>query len=333
MQPGLETLVTHACRQGYLCRLVSRIVALLVLGCPGRTLGRGAPTHSETWPAVSPSIQGRSIRLHRSAHWRSAHRMRTSPSHVHRACTATTTRSRRSSATSARVLAQRDQYVLQRRKPLNVRRLKTQTPDLMPADPAIHTREPTPLRGAACTAGSYCPQGSAAGTFCPPGTVSNSTSLISAEECDTCPVGHFCVSGIASSCAVSTYNPLVGQFLRTACMSCPENAVTIRTAAASAADCVCIVGHYNHRPTNATAECTPCPVGANCTDQGTTLASLQLFTGYYRTSTASIDLRRCPDFGDGSGCVGGMSDGEGPCKPKLEARLHSTRHMHAHATC
>ena len=213
-------------------------------------------------------------------------------------------------------------------------RTPPQRPNPRPLFPQtlLYSSVTTPTRGAACTAGSYCPQGSAAGTFCPPGTVSNSTSLISAEECDTCPVGHFCVSGIASSCAVSTYNPLVGQFLRTACMSCPENAVTIRTTAASAADCVCIVGHYNHRPTNATAECTPCPVGANCTDQGTTLASLQLFTGYYRTSTASIDLRRCPDFGDGSGCVGGMSDGEGPCKPKLEARLHSTRHMHAHAT-
>ena len=105
--------------------------------------------------------------------------------------------------------------------------------------------------------------------------------------------------------------------------------MTIGTAAASAADCVCIVGHYNHRPANATAECIPCPVGANCTDQGTTLASLPLFTGYYRTSTASVDLRRCPDFGDGSGCVGGVGDGEGPCKPELEARRHSTRHTHA----
>ena len=39
---------------------------------------------------------------------------------------------------------------------------------------------------------------------------------------------------------------------------------------------------------------------------------------YYRTSNGSVDLRRCHDFGDSSGCVGGVSDGEGPCKPGLE---------------
>ena len=41
---------------------------------------------------------------------------------------------------------------------------------------------------------------------------------------------------------------------------------------------------------------------------------------YYRTSNASVDLRRCRDFGHNSGCIGGVSDGEGPCKPGLEVR-------------
>ena len=29
------------------------------------------------------------------------------------------------------------------------------------------------------------------------------------------------------------------------------------------------------------------------------------------------DLRRCSDFGADSGCIGGVGDGEGPCKPGL----------------
>ena len=41
---------------------------------------------------------------------------------------------------------------------------------------------------------------------------------------------------------------------------------------------------------------------------------------YYRTSNASVDLRRCRDFGENSGCIGGVGDGEGPCKPGLAVR-------------
>ena len=170
---------------------------------------------------------------------------------------------------------------------------------------------------AACTEGTYCPSGSPAGTFCPPGTVGHGTNLTSVADCDTCPAGHYCIGGAANRCAWSTYNPLVAQFLQTACKHCPTNAVTNGTAAISAIECVCVAGYYNRRPANETVECAVCPVGSECADEGTTLASLPLVTGYYRTSNASNDLRRCPDFGDDSGCVGGIGF-EGPCKAWLQ---------------
>ena len=44
---------------------------------------------------------------------------------------------------------------------------------------------------------------------------------------------------------------------------------------------------------------------------------------YYRTSNTSVDLRRCRDFGDTSGCVGGVGDGEGPCKSGLQVRRYT----------
>ena len=171
---------------------------------------------------------------------------------------------------------------------------------------------------AACTEGTYCPSGSAAGTFCPPGTVGHGNNLTSVADCSSCPAGHYCIGGAANRCARSTYNPLVAQFLQTACKQCPVNAVTNGTAAISAIECVCVAGYYNRHPANETVECAVCPVGSECVDEGTTLASLPLVTGYYRTSNASDDLRRCPDFGDDSGCKGGMGVGEGPCKPGLE---------------
>lgn len=63
----------------------------------------------------------------------------------------------------------------------------------------------------------------------------------------------------------------------------------------------------------------PCKTGSSCSANvtGVTLETLPLMPGYYRVSNDSDDLRRCPDFGDSSGCVGGVSLGEGPCKEWL----------------
>lgn len=82
--------------------------------------------------------------------------------------------------------------------------------------------------------------------------------------------------------------------------------------------CLCDAGYYNEQPASAgTVSCVLCPAEANCQLPGVTLEDLPLKRGYYRISTMSTDLRRCPDFGDASGCIGGVSDGEGPCKPWL----------------
>ena len=128
------------------------------------------------------------------------------------------------------------------------------------------------------------------------------------------------MGGLQNSCGKSTYNPDTGRSLQTACLQCPANSVTNDTAATSPRHCTCTTGYYNMRLANETVECFKCPVGASCAAEGITLATLPLTTGYYRSSNTSSDLRRCPDFGENSGCVGGVSDGEGPCKLGLEAR-------------
>ena len=158
-----------------------------------------------------------------------------------------------------------------------------------------------------CTVGSYCARGSAAGTFCPPGTVGYSTSLTAKEECDICPPGYFCEGGFATPCARSYYNPLAGQYLRAACLSCPPSTTTEGSAATSVGECLCNKGYYNSRSTaNNSVECEMCPVGSVCVEAGTSLASLPLKAGYYRTGGDSDDLRRCPDAGANSGCVGAL---------------------------
>jgi hypothetical protein len=136
----------------------------------------------------------------------------------------------------------------------------------------------------------------------------------------------YCMGGLQSSCGKSTYNPDTGRSLQTACLQCPANSVTNDTAATSPRHCTCTAGYYNMRSANETVKCFKCPVGSTCAAEGTTLATLPLITGYYRSSNTSSDLRRCPDFGENSGCVGGVSHGEGPCKLGLEARRQHTAH-------
>lgn len=43
--------------------------------------------------------------------------------------------------------------------------------------------------------------------------------------------------------------------------------------------------------------CIPCPVGADCSAGAETLLRLKLKPGYYRVSSTSNDVRRCPDHG------------------------------------
>ena len=92
----------------------------------------------------------------------------------------------------------------------------------------------------------------------------------------------------------------------------------MNSASTSISDCECEKGYYNQRSAaNNTVVCGLCPVGSACLDVGITLDTLPLLPGYYRSSDRSNDLRRCPDFGAGSGCVGGVADGHGPCKQWL----------------
>jgi len=218
----------------------------------------------------------------RSARWSLAHKTKTILTRAHReALVAPTRMSKSSSATFALGRVPLGRCATQRHTPHNVRRPIARTSERAP-DHSAPLRCSLVLafpRGAACTAGSFCPHGSAAGTFCPPGTTGTSTNLTSAEECSTCSRGHYCVGGSQTRCGRSTYNPIVGQAMQTACRSCPSKSVTRGIAATSLADCVCIAGYYNHRPANESVECLLCPAGSKCVDGGMTLASLPLITG------------------------------------------------------
>jgi hypothetical protein len=82
-------------------------------------------------------------------------------------------------------------------------------------------------------------------------------------------------------------------------------------------------------------DCVACGVGINCTLGGSKLSTLALLPGFWRTSNASLDLRRCPDAGSNcsitgqatcafstSGCRGGRGESATHyCSPGLTGPL------------
>ena len=147
----------------------------------------------------------------------------------------------------------------------------------------------------------------------------------------TCPRGAWCSAALTIPCTANTYNNKTQQISQGACTPCPDFALS-PAASESVSACYCRPGYYGRAPIGTDApDCTICPVGSDCAGRfpegGVTIVSLPLLVGYYRASNASDDLRRCPDFGNSSGCVGGVAvgsgdgdgdgDGAGPCKPWL----------------
>ena len=146
------------------------------------------------------------------------------------------------------------------------------------------------------------------------------------EVASDCPLGHWCSAGYKIECVRNTYNPDLNRDSASACRECPPNSQTEHAAATSVDACKCDddwfadTGDYADDAdaganASRTIVCRRCMAGTNCSEAGTTLASLPLQAGFWRVSTASDDVRRCPDAAHmAPGCHGGAGN---PCKPSL----------------
>ena len=154
-----------------------------------------------------------------------------------------------------------------------------------------------------CTAGNYCPTGSAVMLKCPAGTYQDQTEQYSCQTCppgfycpigcttyvpNICPMGYYCPSGTTYStqypCPVGTYNPLQGQQLQSTCQSCTpgyycntlgQSAVT----GACAAGFYCNAGSTSPRPINAAQGGGICTKGTYCPSGSTSPTNCD--PGYY----------------------------------------------------
>ena len=111
---------------------------------------------------------------------------------------------------------------------------------------------------------------------------------------ENCPAGHWCSAGLKVECPQDTYQPLIDQIYAGACQKCPEFASSL-PGSAHKSDCRCVEGYYDAINRLEDVACLPCPFGSVCQTSGSTLSTLPLLPGYWRTSNGSSDLRRCPD--------------------------------------
>lgn len=138
-------------------------------------------------------------------------------------------------------------------------------------------------------------------------------------------------SPLCEHCPKGTYQ---GVAEATSCVACPQGATTRYEGSFDVAQCFCAAGYFDNASapnggggsdggSGRVAQCVRCPIGANCTMDSVTLVALPLFPGWYRPTSGSEDVHRCPDSAVGcnrtsicsrsnSGCRGG-SNASNPC--------------------
>ncbi|XP_062894520.1 uncharacterized protein LOC134340877 [Mobula hypostoma] len=139
------------------------------------------------------------------------------------------------------------------------------------------------ITGDVCTAGGYCPVGSAFPVPCPMGTFSNTSGLRSSKECLPCPPGLYC-SGLTTRAPTGPCRP--GYFC-TGGASSPTQHSTKE-------------GHYSRVGAESPE---PCPLGT-------------FQSGHYLHQEGAADISSCTLCDPGMYCsVAGLSAPEGPCRP------------------
>ena len=162
-------------------------------------------------------------------------------------------------------------------------------------------------------AGSYAPAGSTAPIECASGMNASApgrprcTTCVAGTyanrertECDDCSPGHWCNAGQKFECALGLYaeGPPRNRTSLDACLRCPPQSATATAGAHGRDTCLCQPDWYDAGQ----VECMRCPLGTRCDGTGTTLATLPIGRGFFRTSPSSDDVRRCPDAA--AGCTG-----------------------------
>jgi hypothetical protein len=139
-----------------------------------------------------------------------------------------------------------------------------------------------------CGAGYYNSDLANQGYFdCTPCAAGYTNSQEEAYSCQICSAGYYCSATESMSCSLA----VIGS--------------TSVAGAQSTSDCICASNEMAYHNT-----CIPCSEGLDCSITGLTTSTVSMYEGYWRTSTASIDTRKCsvPKL-----CTGGVGAGNDLC--------------------
>ncbi|KAI4904543.1 hypothetical protein NFI96_029611 [Prochilodus magdalenae] len=143
---------------------------------------------------------------------------------------------------------------------------------------------------------------------CPPGMYRDGEG----PGCDVCPLGHYCVGGIAIQCPAGTYGPKEGLQRERDCAVCPAGFYCLEgTSRRPSSQFLCPQGYYCEEGT-AVPHGSPCPAGTAGGQLGQTSRAACKRCAEGRYCPAGVkDCLKCPA---GFYCPEGTSDPL-PCQP------------------
>ena len=143
-----------------------------------------------------------------------------------------------------------------------------------------------------CPIGTSCGEGTVTPAPCAVDTYADS---VGSATCSPCPAFSSTLS-MSGASSVSACKCGEGYFMQALagtsfCAQCPVGTSTAVPGATTRAACLCVDGKYLD-PTD--GQCKACIDGALCTGFGTTLATLDVQPGFWRSSYNSTKISRCP---------------------------------------
>ena len=107
-----------------------------------------------------------------------------------------------------------------------------------------------------------------------------------------CPKGHWCTAGKVIACLQNYYNPHTGANNQTACVQCPENAITNSSGSTSTDDCFCTSGFDTRQQQDGTRSCE-CVVGFGLSRVGGVQSCQPCGQGTFKLGQGNVKCEDC----------------------------------------
>lgn len=165
----------------------------------------------------------------------------------------------------------------------------------------------------ACTAGHFCPPGTASATSfpCPPGTYTDEVNRIYELQCSLCPAGSACLEGTGGvqkppiPCAPGHFCPIGTEYADQ--FECLPGTWTDKTFLTAASECtICERGNYCvGGQSSISGICSP---GYYCPEKSYTADQIPCPSGFYSPTEGLFSASQCLECPEGSFCLSASTE-------------------------